>query len=312
MAVVQPAISRIAKADNYPSRPVRIVVGFPPGGGGDITARLISQWLSEHLGQSFIVDNRPGAGSNIAAEAVVRASADGYTLLLVTSTNTINASFYDKLDFDLIRDIAPVASLTRGPLVMEVNPIVPVKTVAEFIAYAKANPGKLTMASAGNGTGPHVAGELFEIMTGVDMVHVPYHGSAPAVTDLLAGRVQVMFDIMSSSVVHIKTGKLRALAVTSATRSDILPELPTVGDFLPGHEASNIRVIGAPKNTPREIIEKLNTAISAALADPKIKARLTDLGDAVLALSSAEAAKLIADDTEKWAKVIKSAGIKPE
>ena len=312
MAVVQPAISRIAKADNYPSRPVRIVVGFPPGGGGDITARLISQWLSEHLGQSFIVDNRPGAGSNIAAEAVVRASADGYTLLLVTSTNTINASLYDKLDFDLIRDIAPVASLTRGPLVMEVNPIVPVKTVAEFIAYAKANPGKLTMASAGNGTGPHVAGELFEIMTGVDMVHVPYHGSAPAVTDLLAGRVQVMFDIMSSSVVHIKTGKLRALAVTSATRSDILPELPTVGDFLPGYEASNIRVIGAPKNTPREIIEKLNTAISAALADPKIKARLTDLGDAVLALSSAEAAKLIADDTEKWAKVIKSAGIKPE
>jgi len=311
-AAILPAVPQVASALDYPSRPVRIVIGFPPGGGADITARLIGQWLSEHLNQSFVVDNRPGAASNIAAEAVARASADGYTLLVVTSTNTINATFYENLNFNLIRDIVPVASLTRDPFVMEVNPIVPIKTVPEFIAYAKANPGKLSMASAGNGSGQHVAGELFKMMTGVDMVHVPYRGSAPALTDLLAGRVQVMFDIMSASIEYIRSGKLRALAVTTTTRSDILPELPTVGDFVPGYEASNIRAIGAPKNTPSEIIEKLNKEINAALADPKIKARLTDLGDTVLALSATEAAKLIADDTEKWAKVVKFANIKPE
>jgi tripartite-type tricarboxylate transporter receptor subunit TctC len=307
-----PAFSRIAQAESYPARPVRIIVGFPPGGGADIVARLIGQWLSERLGQPFIIENRPGAASNLAAEAVVRAPPDGYTLLLVTSTNTINATLYDNLNFSLIRDIAPVAGFTRDPQVMEVNPSVPVTTVPEFIAYAKANPAKINYASAGNGSGPHVAGELFKMMTGVDMVHVPYRGSAPALTDLLAGRVQVMFDIMTASIGYIRAGKLRALAVTTATRSEALPDLPTVGDFVPGYEASNIRGIGAPKDTPTEIIDKLNKDINASLADPKVKARLTDLGDTALALSPAQFGKLIAEDIAKWAKVIKSANIRPE
>jgi tripartite-type tricarboxylate transporter receptor subunit TctC len=260
-----------------------LIVGFPPGGGADVVARLIGQWLSERLGQSFVIENRPGAGSNLAAEAVVRAPPDGYTLLLVTSFNAINATFYDNLNFNLVRDIAPVAGLSRDPQVMEVNPSVPVKTVPEFIAYAKANPGKLIMGSPGNGSPPHVAGELFKTMTGVDMVHV-----------------------------HIRADKLRALAVTAATRSEVLPDLPTVGDFLPGYEASNIRGVGAPSGTPTQIIEKLNKEINAGLANPKIKARLTDLGDTVLTLSPAEFGKLITDETEKWGKVVRSANIKAD
>jgi tripartite-type tricarboxylate transporter receptor subunit TctC len=311
-AAALPSVSRVAWAETYPTRPVRIIVGFPPGGGADIVARLIGQWLSERLGQPFIIENRPGASSNLAAETVVRAPPDGYTLLLVASPNTINATLYDNLNFNLIRDIAPVAGLTRDPQVMEVNPSVPVTTVPEFIAYAKANPGKINMASAGNGSGPHVAGELFKMMTGVNMVHVPYRGSAPALTDLLAGQVQVMFDIMTASIGHIRTGRLRALAVTTATRSEVLPDLPTVGDFLPGYEASNIRGIGAPKDTPTEIIDKLNKDINAGLADPKLKARLTDLGDTVLAGSPADFGKLIAEETEKWGKVIRAANIKPD
>jgi len=309
-AAALPVLPHIASASDYPTRPVHLIVGFPPGGGADIVARLIGQWLSERLGQSFVIENRPGAGSNLAAEAVVRAPPDGYTLLLVTSVNAINATFSDNLNFNLVRDIAPVAGLSRDPQVMEVNPSVPVKTVPEFIAYAKANPGKLIMGSAGNGTGPHVAGELFKIMTGVDMVHVPYRGSAPALTDLLAGRVQVMFDIMTASIQYIRADKLRALAVTTATRSEVLPDLPTVGDFLPGYEASNIRGVGAPSGTPTQIIEKLNKEINAGLADPTIKARLTDLGDTVLIRSPAQFGKLITDETEKWRKVVRSANIK--
>ena len=311
-AAALPALSRGAWAQTYPARPVRILVGFPPGGGADIVARLIGQWLSERLGQPFIIENRPGASSNLAAETVVRAPPDAYALLLVASPNTINATLYDNLNSNLIRDIVPVAGITRDPQVMEVNPSVPVTTVPEFIAYAKANPGRINMASAGNGSGPHVAGELFKMMTGVNMVHVPYRGSAPALTDLLAGQVQVMFDIMTASIGHIRTGRLRALAVTTATRSEVLPDLPTVGDFLPGYEASNIRGIGAPKDTPTEIIDKLNKDINAGLADPKLKARLTDLGDTVLAGSPADFGKLIAEETEKWGKVIRAANIKPD
>jgi len=309
-AAALPATPRLARAQTYPARPVRIVVGFPPGGGADIVARLIAQWLSARLGQPVIVDNRPGAGSNIAAEMVVRAPPDGYTLLMITSPNAINATLYDNLNFNLVRDIAPVAGLSREPEVMEVNPAVPAATVPEFIAYAKANPGKLIMASAGNGSGPHVAGELFKMMTGVDMVHVPYRGSAPALTDLLAGRVQVMFDILTASIAHIRAGKLRALAVTTATRSDVLPDLPTVGEFVPGYEASNFRGIGAPRGTPAEIIERLNREINAGLADPTIKARLADLGNTVLVMSPAAFGKLVADETEKWGKVIRTANIK--
>jgi tripartite-type tricarboxylate transporter receptor subunit TctC len=311
-AAALPGLPRIASASDYPTRPVHLIVGFPPGGGADVVARLIGQWLSERLGQSFVIENRPGAGSNLAAEALVRAPPDGYTLLLVTSFNAINATFYDNLNFNLVRDIAPVAGLSRDPQVMEVNPSVPVKTVPEFIAHAKANPGKLIMGSPGNGSPPHVAGELFKTMTGVDMVHVPYRGSAPALTDLLAGRVQVMFDIMTASIQHIRADKLRALAVTTATRSEVLPDLPTVGDFLPGYEASNIRGVGAPSGTPTQIIEKLNKEINAGLANPKIKARLTDLSDTVLTLSPAEFGKLLTDETEKWGKVVRSANIKAD
>jgi len=310
-AAVLPALPRTTSALDYPSRPVRIIVGFPPAGGADIVARLIGQWLSERLSQPFIIENRPGAGSNLAAEAVVRAPPDGYTLLLVTSTNAINATLYNNLSFNFIRDIAPVAGLTRDPQVIEVNPSLPVRTVPEFIAYAKGNPGKINMASSGIGSGQHVAGELFKMMAGVDLVHVPYKGAGPALNDLLSGQVQVYFDVTTSSIQYIRTGQLRALAVTTATRSEILPDLPTVGDFVPGYEASNIRGIGAPKDTPREIIDKLNKEINAALADPKLKARLIDLGDTLLVLSPAEFGRLMADEIEKWGKVIHSANIKP-
>jgi tripartite-type tricarboxylate transporter receptor subunit TctC len=310
-ATALPAISRITWAKAYPSRPVRIVIGFPPGGGADIVARLMGQWLSQRLGQAFIIENRPGASSNIGAEAVMHAAADGYTLLLVTSVNAINATLYDKLDFNLVRDLAPIAGLTRDYLVMLVNPSVPVKTVPEFIAYAKANPGKLNMASAGNGSDQHVAGELFKIRTGVDMQHVPYRGSAPALIALIAGQVQVMFDLTTSSIEYIKAGKLRALAVTSAVRLEALPELPTVSEFVPGYEASNFRGVGAPKNVPAEITDKLNKEINAGLADRKIKARFAELGATPLAMSTAEFGKLIADETQKWAKVIRAANIKP-
>jgi tripartite-type tricarboxylate transporter receptor subunit TctC len=311
-AAALPAMSRIAWAQAYPTRPVRLIVPLAPGGGGDILARLMGQWLSERLGQQFVIDNRPGGGSNIGTEAVVRAPADGYTLLLVGSFNAVNATFYDKLNFNFIRDIAPVAGIIRGPYVMVVNPSVPAKSVPEFIAYAKANPRKLSMASAGTGVGGHIAGELFKMMAGVDMVHVPYRSGGPAITDLLGGQVQVMFVATPASIEHIRAGRLRALAVTTATRTDTLPDIPTVGEFVPDYEASTWYGVGAPKSTPAEIVDKLNKEINAGLADPGLKARLADLGGDVLALSPAEFGKLIADETDKWAKVIKSAGIKPD
>jgi tripartite-type tricarboxylate transporter receptor subunit TctC len=311
-AAALPAVSRMAMAQPYPSRPVRIIVGQAAGSGSDTAARLIGQWLSERLGQQFIIDNRPGAAGNIATEAVVRALPDGHTLLLVNAGNAINATLYDKLNFNFIRDIAPVAGIFRVPQVMEVNPSVPVKTVSEFIAYAKANPGKVNMASAGIGSVHHVAGELFKFMTGVDMVHVPYRGTTPALTDLLAGQAQVMFDVTPSSTPHIGAGKLRALAVTTATRADVLPEIPIMGDFVPGYEASAWLGFGAPKDTPAAIIGMLNREVNAGLADPAIKRRIADLGGTVLAFSPAEFGKLITDETEKWATVVKFANIKPE
>ena len=311
-AAALPAVSRMAMAQPYPSRPVRIIVGQAAGSGSDTAARLIGQWLSERLGQQFIIENRPGAAGNIATEAVVRALPDGHTLLLVNAGNAINATLYDKLNFNFIRDIAPVAGIFRVPQVMEVNPSVPVKTVSEFIAYAKANPGKVNMASAGIGSVHHVAGELFKFMTGVDMVHVPYRGTTPALTDLLAGQAQVMFDVTPSSTPHIRAGKLRALAVTTATRADVLPEIPIMGDFVPGYEASAWLGFGAPKDTPGAIIGMLNREVNAGLADPAIKTRIADLGGTVLAISPAEFGKLITDETEKWAKVVKFANIKPE
>jgi tripartite-type tricarboxylate transporter receptor subunit TctC len=311
-ATVLPAFSRIVRAQTYPTRPVRWIVGYPPAGATDIAARLIGQWLSDRLGQPFVIENRPGASGNIGTEAVVNAPPDGYTLLLVNAGNAINATLYEKLKYNLIRDIAPVAGIIRVPLVMQVNPSVPVKTVPEFITYAKANPGKLNMASAGNGTPQHVSGELFKIMAGVNMTHVPYRGSAPALTDLLGGQVQVVFDTTLASIEYIRAGRLRPLAVTTATRLEALPEIPTVSDFLPGYEASGWYGVGVPKNTPTEIVDKLNKEINAALANPKMKAQLADLGGMVLALSPAEFGKLIADETEKWGKVIRAANIKPE
>src|SRR5262245_14983097 len=304
--------SRVARAQAYPSRPVRIIVGYAPGGGQDILARLIGQWLSERLGQPFIIENRPGGGANIATEAVVRAAPDGYTLLTVGPAHAVNATLYDKLNFNFLRDIAPIASMTRNPGVLEVHPSVPVNSVVEFIAYAKANPGKTNMASAGNGTVQHVGGELFKLMTGVDLVHVPYRGAGPAIADLLGGQVQVMFDTAISSIEYIRAGKLRALAVTTATRSEILPDLPPVGDFVPGYEASSVNGLGAPRGTPAEIIGRLNKEINAGLADPKLKARLVDLGSTVLVGSPADYAKLLAEETEKWAKVVKAAGARPD
>jgi tripartite-type tricarboxylate transporter receptor subunit TctC len=291
---------------------VRLVVPAPAGGSFDITARLIGQWLSERLGQQFVIENRSGADTNIGTEAVVRAPADGYTLLLVGAPNAINATLYDKLNYNFIRDIAPVAGLIREPNVMVLNPSVPAKTVPDFIAYAKANPRKIDMASSGNGTSPHMAGELFRIMTGVDMNHVPYRGATPALTDLLSGQVHVMFPTMPSSIEYVRAGKLHALAVTTAMRSDAFPEIPTIGDFVPGYESSAWLGLGAPKKTPAEIINKLNREINAALADPKIKARLADLGGMVLSGSPADFGKFIAAETEKWGKVIRAANIKPE
>jgi tripartite-type tricarboxylate transporter receptor subunit TctC len=311
-ATTLPALSRLAWAQAYPSRPVRIIVGFAPGGGVDIVARLMGQWLSEQLGQPFVVENRPGAATNIGTEAVVRAPPDGYTLLLVSTTGTINATFYDKLNFNLIRDIAPVAGIMRVPNIMEVNPSVPAKTVLEFIAYAKANPGKVNMASAGNGGTDHMSGELFKMMTGVNMQHVPYRGTAPALTDLLGGQVQVIFSPMPGSIEYIKAAKLRPLAVTTLTRSEALPDIPTVGDFVPGYEASAFYGVGAPKNTPTEIVEKLNKEINAALADPRMKARLAGLGGMVLAGRPADFGKLIADEIEKWGKVVRATGAKAD
>jgi len=311
-AAALPALACVARAQTYPSRPVRIIIGFSAGGPIDILARLIGQWLSERLGHPFVIESRPGAGSNIATEAVVHAPADGYTLLGVTSANTINTTLYDKLNFNFVRDIAPVAGIIRVPQVIEVNPSVPVTTVPEFIAYAKANPGKLNMASAGNGTVQHVAGELFKVMTGVAMQHVPYRGQAPALVDLLGGQAQVMFDTVPASMQYLRSGKLRPLAVTTATRAEALPELPTVADFVPGYESSALYGIAAPRNTPTEIVDKLNREINVALDDPTMKARLADLGGTVLAGSPADFGKLIADETEKWAKVIKFAGIKAE
>jgi tripartite-type tricarboxylate transporter receptor subunit TctC len=310
-AAALPAVSHFAWAQTYPTRPVRLVVGFPPGGGTDITARLIGQWLSERLGQQLVIENRPGAGSNIATEGVVRAAPDGYTLLLVSAAHAINATLYDRLNYNFLRDIAPVAGVIRVPNLMEVNPSLPPKSVPEFIAYAKANPGKVNYASGGNGTAQHLAGELFKIMTGVDMVHVPYRGDAPALTDLIGGQVQVMFGNMPSSIEHIRAGKLRPLAVTAAARSEALPNLPPVGDFVSGYEATTWQGLGAPRNTPAEIVDKLNKEINAALSDPKIKARLADLGGTVLSGSPADFGRLIADETEKWGKVIRAANIKP-
>jgi tripartite-type tricarboxylate transporter receptor subunit TctC len=310
-AAALPAVSRFAWAQTYPSRPVHIIVGFAPGGGNDIVARLMGQWLSERLGQQFVIENRPGAGTNIATDAVVRALPDGYTLLLVNASAAINATLYANLNFNFIRDIAPVASIAREPNVMVVNPSFSAKSVPEFIAYAKADPGKITMASSGNGSSTHVAGELFKMMTGIDMVHVPYRGTGPAITDLLGGQVQVMFPPAASPIAFIRSGKLRALGVTTSTRSEALPDIPTIGDFVPGYEASAWYGVGAPKNTPAEIVEKLNKEINAGLADPKMKARLADLGGTVLLGSAADFGKLIADETEKWGKVVKFAGITP-
>jgi len=306
------AVSRIAWAQVYPTRPVRIIVGFAAGGPADIVARLIAQWLSEQLGQPIVVENRTGAGGNIGTELVVRAPPDGYTLLMALSVNAINAAIYDNLSFNFIRDTAPVASIASIPLVMDVNSSVPAKTVPEFIAYAKANPGKINMASAGNGTPHHVAGELFKMMAGVDMVHVPYRGEALALSDLISGQVQLLFGTMLASLGYIRAGKLRALAVTTATRSDALPDVPTVGEFLPGFEARGWYGIVVTKATPTQIVEKLNKEINAALADPNMKKRLTDLGCAVFSGSPADFGKFIADETEKWGKVVRAANIKPE
>ena len=312
VAIGLPAVSRMARAQSYPARPVRIIVGFAAGGAPDIAARLLAQWLSERLGQQFVIENRPGAGSNIATEAVVDAAADGHTLLLASIANAVNATLYEKLNYNFIRDIVPVASISHEAYVMEVHPSFPAKTVPEFITYAKANPGKLNMASAGNGTGPHVAGELFKMMAGVDMVHVPYRGSPPALTDLLGGQVQVMFSPLSSSIEYVRSGKLRALAVTTATRSMALPDLPTVGDFVPGYEASGWFGVGAPRKTPGEIVDRLNNEINAGLADSKLQARLADLGSMVFVGSPFDFGKHIAEETEKWAKVIRAAHLRAD
>ena len=310
-AVALPALSRIASAQTYPTRPVRLVVGFAAGQAIDILARLIAQSLSERFGRQFIVENRPGGGGNIATEAVVRAPPDGYTLLAVGSNNMINATLYEKLNFDFIRDIALVASIYRVPQVMEVNPSFPAKTLPELVAYAKANPGKINFASAGNGSVAHVTAELFKMMAGVNMQHVPYRGAAPALTDLLGGQVHLMFDNMPSSIEHIRAGRLRPLAVTATARLEGLPDVPTVADFLPGFETSAWAGIGAPKNTPAEIIDQLNRETNAALADPKLKARVADLGGMVFPLSPAEYEKRVAEETEKWGKVVKFSGARP-
>jgi tripartite-type tricarboxylate transporter receptor subunit TctC len=311
-AAALPALSQIAKAEAYPTRPVHIIVGFAPGSASDIIARLIGQRLSEQLGQPFVVENRGGAGGSQGAAAVVRAPPDGYTLLLCGSADAINTTVYDTLSFNFIRDIASVGSIADGPLVLVVHPSFPAKTVPEFIAYAKANPGKINFGSAGVGTVAQLAGELFKVMAGVDLVHVPYRGLAPAITDLIGGRVQAIFSTMPPAIAQVRAGKLRALAVTSAMRSEALPDLPTIGDFLPGYQATLMNGLGAPKNTPAEIVERLNKEINAALADPGIKARLADLGNVPIAMSPTEFGKFLADETEKWAKVIRASNIKPD
>ncbi len=311
-AIAAPSFPNVSFALDYPSRPVRIVVGFAAGGPTDIIARIIGQWLSERLGQPFLIENRFGAGTNIATEAVLRAPPDGYTLLQVTLANAVNATLYGNLNFNFLRDVAPVASIGRAPGVMEVNPSFPAKTVPEFIAYAKANPGKIAMATGGTGSGPHIYGELFKAMAGVDLAPVPYRSSASAIADLLGGQVQVLFDGLGGSVEYIRAGKLRALAVTGATRSEVLPDVPTVGEFLPGYEASSWQGIGAPKHTPIEIVLKLNREINAGLADGRLKARLADLGSLTLVGSPTEFGNLIADETDKWRKVIRAANIKAE
>jgi tripartite-type tricarboxylate transporter receptor subunit TctC len=311
-AAALPVVSRNASAQAYPVRQVRVSVGFPPGGAVDVVARLIGQTLAERLGQPFIIENRPGAGGNIGTEAVIRAPADGYTLLLVGAFNAINATLYDKLNFVFLRDITPIASIERQHLVMLLHPSEPSKTVPAFIAYAEANPGRINMASAGNGAPSHVAGELFKVMTGVKMIHVPYRGDSLAITDLLGGQVQLYFGSLPGSIEHIRAGRLRALAVTSATRSEVLPDIPTVAEFVPGYEVNSWYGIGAPKNTPTEIVTKLNNEINAALTSPVLKARIADHGGTVLGGSPTEFGKLIADQTEKWAKVIRAANIKAE
>jgi tripartite-type tricarboxylate transporter receptor subunit TctC len=300
------------RAADYPTRPVRWIVPYPPGGGTDITARLIGQWLSERLGQQFVIENKPGAGNNLGTDAMISAAPDGYTVLLTNPANAINATLYQKLSFNFLRDSAPVAGIMRVPNVMEVNPSVPAKTVAEFIAYAKANPGKVNWATSGNGTSVHLSGELFKMMTGVNLLHVPYRGSAPAITDMISGQVHVMFDNMPPSLPHIQAGKLRALAVTTAVRSEALPDVPTVAETVPGYEASAYYGMSAPKGTPPEIIEKLNKEINAALADPKIKARLAELGGMLIPGTPADFGKLVAGETDKWAKVIKTGGVSLE
>src|ERR1700682_2631410 len=309
-AAVLPAISKSAKAQTYPARPVRLILGYTPGGSADITARRIGQWLSERLGEPLVSETRPGGGTNIATEAVVRAPPDGYTLLLAAPANAINATLYDKLNFNFLRDVEPVAGIIRFPNVVVVNPSVPVKSIPELIAYAKANPGKLNMASSGNGSTIHMSGELFKMLTGTDMVHVPHRGGAPALTGLISGQVHVMFDNIPTCAEHVKSGKLRGLAVTSTTRSAVLPDLPTVADFLPGYEASAWYGIAAPKGTPPEIIETLNKAVNAILADPAAKARFAELGPLLLPGSAADFGKLLSDETEKWGKVVKFSGAK--
>jgi tripartite-type tricarboxylate transporter receptor subunit TctC len=310
-AMVAPAFLRNASAESYPARPVRVLVGFAAGSAGDITTRLMAEWLSERLGQQFFIDNRPGAGSNLAIEALVKAPADGYTLGLTNVGNAIGATLYEKLSFNITRDVAPVGGIVRGTSVMAVNSSFPAKTVPEFIAYAKANPGKLNLASGGNGTVQHVAGEMFKMMTGINMLHVPYRGTAAALTDLFGGQVHVIFDNMASSIEHIRAGKLRPLAVTTAMRSAALPDVPTVGEFVPGFEASTWSGIGAPKGTPPEIIEKLNKEINAVLAEPKTSARFADMGGVVFVGSPADFGKFIAAETEKWAQVVKFSGARP-
>jgi tripartite-type tricarboxylate transporter receptor subunit TctC len=311
-AAALPVLSRVAPALDYPTRPVRLILSFPAGGPNDVVGRLLGQWLSERLGHPFIIENRSGAGGTVGTEVVVRAAPDGYTLLQVNTPNAINATLYDNLSYNFIRDIVPVASIIRTPLVMEVNPSFPAKALPEFIAFAKANPGKINMASGGNGTPGHVAGELFKTMAGVSMVHVPYRGGALALTDLLGGQVQVLIDPIPASIGYLRAGKLRALAVTTTTRSDVLPDVPTVDQFIPGYEASAWYGIGAPRNTPPEVVDKLNKEINAGLANPKFKARLAELGGTVLPGSAADFGKLIAAETDKWSKVVRTANIKPE
>jgi len=311
-AAALPTLPRMAMAQAYPTRPVRIIVTFPPGSTSDILARPVAQWLQERLGQPFVIDNRPGAGGTIGTEAAVRASPDGYTLLLVAGAHMVNATLYDKLSFNFIRDIVPIAGISRETAVMTVNPSLPAKTLPEFLAYAKTNPGKINMASAGVGSPSHVTGELFKMMAGINMLHVPYRGSPPVFTDLIAGQVQVTFQTTGSSIAHVRAGTVRALAVTAAARSEVLPDLPSVSEFVPGYEASAVWGLGAPKNTPDKVIDQVNKEINAALADPKFKGRLTDMGISVLGGSPADFEKLIADETEKWSKVVKFAGIKPE